>query len=474
MKYLVLIIVLIISAVFVKTAPSIKIVRTDVDSSRSSFVTAGYIFGIDIYADSISNCGGVSFDLTFSHADHIKFSSYTLGDFSRVYVNYDLITGGFGRVVVGSSIGDKYGEKAKDNPLAIHLEFVVQMSAPDFEIYTEPVAFEFKQPDAVTIIDGTTTKIPLSNKMYRFNIHGYVDVWPGDANNDNIVDHHDHSQVMLYNGLGSLTKNFRSFKRKNPSTIWAGQTVLRWDSSAVTYADCDGNGDITITDALIVKANMDQIRGQSQTLLENSGINEFENAYIPSAKAGDILYPINIQSDNEFIAMCGTIELADENINLKSIDAGDFYANNPHILLSQRNENEIDFYISSFKGNNKELNGLAGYLVFDGTSSVNSDKFNLKNLKGIDNSGRIFDLALGKINNIEESEDLMKIDNNLLIFGSNIQFATLEIFNITGASILSRNIENSSFVSLENLSSGIYFVRLNISGNIQYQKIIVP
>jgi len=474
MKYLVLIIVLIISAVFVKTAPSIKIVRTDVDSSRSSFVTAGYIFGIDVYADSIPSCGGVSLDLTFSHADHIKFSSYTLGDFSRVYVNYDLISGGLGRVVVGSSISDKFGEKPIDNPLAIHLEFVVQMSAPDFEIYTEPVSFEFKQPDAVTIIDGTTTKVPLGNKNYKFNIHGYVDVWPGDANNDNIVDHHDHSQVMLYNGLGSLTKNFRSFKRKNPSTIWAGQTVLRWDSSAVTYADCDGNGDVTITDALIVKANMDQIRGKSQTLLDHSGINDYENTYIPTAKVGDILYPINIQSDDEFIAMCGTIELTDENINFKGIDAGDFYSNSPHLLCSQRNETEIDFYISSFKGNTEEMNGLAGYLVFDGSSSVNSDKFNIKNLKAIDNAGRIFDIAQGKINSIEENEDLMKIDKKLLIFSSNIQFAYLEIFNITGASILSRNIENTSSVSLENLSSGIYFVRLNIAGNFQYQKIIIP
>jgi hypothetical protein len=77
-------------------------------------------------------------------------------------------------------------------------------------------------------------------------------VWPGDANNDNIVDLNDVLNIgRAWSGTGS--------GRANASLIWAAQPSPDWlqNMAGVNYKhiDCDGNGTINDDDTLAVSQN---------------------------------------------------------------------------------------------------------------------------------------------------------------------------------------------------------------------------
>ena len=50
----------------------------------------------------------------------------------------------------------------------------------------------------------------------HYNVHSFVDVWPGDADNNGEVDENDFSPVILYNGYykwGSRIRVWGKFQR---------------------------------------------------------------------------------------------------------------------------------------------------------------------------------------------------------------------------------------------------------------------
>lgn len=233
----------------------IEIVRTDVDSSRRSFVTATYNFSFKIKLNNISNCTAVSFVLRHNQTEYIRFSNYRTYPFSRngsvfVYPWFNPLDG-FERIYAGILNGDTIGGIGEDNPEVIEFEFSVSPDAPNNSI----LEFTFEDAEAVVTENNLGKIIKLKSQPLLYNIHGFVNVWPGDANNDGIVNINDVSTVALYLGYGPNKNNFRSFQRLNPSTNWFPQLCLAWDSLATTYADCDGDGEITINDMLIIPLN---------------------------------------------------------------------------------------------------------------------------------------------------------------------------------------------------------------------------
>ena len=79
-------------------------------------------------------------------------------------------------------------------------------------------------------------------------------VWPGDVNNNGIVNEAD----LLFLGLGFGESGFA---RKTPSAVWEQQdSPLPWATSAVPglnsfLADCNGDGTIDSNDVEVIKAN---------------------------------------------------------------------------------------------------------------------------------------------------------------------------------------------------------------------------
>ena len=80
-----------------------------------------------------------------------------------------------------------------------------------------------------------------------------VVVWPGDANNDGVVNTLD----VLYIGVGY---NTQGPARNNQGIVWVGDTTATWstvmpDSVNQAYVDCNGNGFVDENDLIAIEQN---------------------------------------------------------------------------------------------------------------------------------------------------------------------------------------------------------------------------
>lgn len=304
MRRIVLNTILILVVVQILQGQSIILKRSDVDSSRSSFVTATYNFKLIVELDSVYKCTGASFVLFHNFADYIIFSSYRIFEFSRhgstfVYPYFDY-SQDVEYLYVGLLSGDTIGAGGLDLPTVIELEFTVLPESPNGQVVT----FGIESAEAVVSTDSGGKIIPLRSQIYNFVIHSFVEVWPGDANNDGKVGLEDVSRVGLFLGYGSLKPNFRSFKRPEASTNWIGQKCLAWDSSVVTFADCDGDGEITLNDFLVISYNFGKTKGipQFDSEEETNLVVKYEQY------SNNSLIPLKVLSTKDILAIAGEIE----------------------------------------------------------------------------------------------------------------------------------------------------------------------
>lgn len=98
----------------------------------------------------------------------------------------------------------------------------------------------------------------------KYNTSSLNNVWPGDANQDLIVDNFDILSIGLYNGEPTE-------KRFNISNLWQPYYALmygisQYNGNDIQYADCNGNGTISITDTTAIRQNygLSHILRQSQ------------------------------------------------------------------------------------------------------------------------------------------------------------------------------------------------------------------
>lgn len=255
MNKLLLNLVLLFASICLAKGQEILLIRTDVDSTREGFVTATYNFAVKVIAKNVSRATGISFVLRHNLAEFVQFSNYKIFDFGKdgsvfvyPFVNTLDLTES---IYFGILTGDTIGSNGYSSPQVVEFEFSVSPQSPN----GTPLTFVFEDAQAVVSTDSGGKIQPLQSQTYTYRIHSFVDVWPGDADNDGAVGIKDISKLGLYLGYGSKKTNFRSFKRKNATTYWIGQSCLAWDSSEVTFADCDGDGEITLNDMLVIPLN---------------------------------------------------------------------------------------------------------------------------------------------------------------------------------------------------------------------------
>jgi uncharacterized repeat protein (TIGR01451 family) len=80
-------------------------------------------------------------------------------------------------------------------------------------------------------------------------IGGGLAIWPGDANNDNVVDVRDILPLGQFFGLTGTA-------RTGGSLTWAAQPLfVPWTPEGASYADCDGNGAVDANDVQGILTN---------------------------------------------------------------------------------------------------------------------------------------------------------------------------------------------------------------------------
>lgn len=252
MRNILLILFFGLSIVSTSFSQKIRITRTDVEPVRFGFVTATLKFGFDIYIDEIQDAKGVTFTLEHTKQDVIQFSGYTNGDFPEkgtIVTNTPFPTQA--SLSVAALSGLQTTDPGVDTPFAVHLDFVVTPTAK----HLENARFTFTNIRAIV---GPDSLVIIPDSIIDLTINGFINVYPGDANFDGVVNSLDYAEIAFYTGAGSANSTVRGFKRKNASAIWSPQQALAWDSAQVTDVDCDGSGDINLSDMLVIATNIEK------------------------------------------------------------------------------------------------------------------------------------------------------------------------------------------------------------------------
>lgn len=452
----------------------LKFVRKDVDSSRSRFVTATYLFSIDIIADNIDKCTNVTFELRYNKTQFIKFSEWESGSFGSTTKTYiipltDSISD-IGRIVVSSGMDFTRDTNAPKNPKVVNLKFVVIPASPHFDVVT----FTILNPRATVVNNGRQELIALSNTSISYTIHSFVNVWPGDANNDGVVDHLDFAAVSYYLGLGPNTKQMRSFKREPSSTLWAPQPVIAWDTAAATYADCDGNGEVNMIDNLVVSYNYDKrhpVGGiipqlASELMLPKVKINRTAKSQI---------IPIFANTHQPYLSLAGKISVDLHNYEFLGIEpAGLLDGNDATFALWHQNGDVIDFSVGTVDKNRLINNsGIVANLILEPKFIDNyTNNVSLSDLVAINKYGDIFPLsAYTSVNENNLNDDLV-LTNGMITFPTDIKLDYIEIYNSIGELLFKMSDFNFSTFDLNTLklAPGIYFIKLQSANKSLYKK----
>lgn len=427
----------------------ISILRTDVDSSRSSFVTATYNFSFKVYVKDVKNCTAVSFVLRHNQTEYIKFSNYRTLLFSKdgsafVYPWYNPMDG-YERIYTGILNGDTIGGKGGNNPEVIEFEFSVAADAP----YNSILELYFEDAEAVVSDSGVGKIVKLKSTPILLNIHSFVQVWPGDANNDGVVNINDVSSVALYLGYGSQKPNFRAFQRLNASTNWFGQTCLAWDSLAVTFADCDGDGEVTINDMLVIPLNFGKTHQVKNIIPNSKEQNESEISLISHPHN----IPLAIVANEPVVGFVGEIEPT-ESFELYNLNAS----------------SQSTFY-TRYKTSNGQIllcGSTIGLPINNQIICTSNRKVSIYG-KGITNEGKIIDAELVPISTLSYSSS-----NENELFDEDIQYpAQVSIFNLIGEKLSTKDISSPQDIlfEIEKLNNGLYLIQILSGQKILFTKI---
>ncbi len=458
------------------SAQSLFVKRTDVDSSRFGFVTASYTFGMDIHLKDLKKSNGIAFQLNFNQSEVIKFSQWLPGDYGKPQVIPMLNPDGTSKLIIAVGLGNSTIPDSIIEPKVLHLEFVILQSASNGSI----VNYTFQQPVATIIQNGNREIVALEAEQIDYTIHGFVNVWPGDTDNNGIVNHLDYANVTKYIGLGSATKNMKSFKRKAGSAIWAPHRVLTWDNAEVTYADCDGNGDITITDMLIVSYNMGKDTVTSKANKSRDEVQEDFPKPVYFNSSEYIKIPLRINPELEFITAAGTIDIANtiSEFEFIGVEPGNTFSEKPFLYYTLDANHKLHLASGSYLREQSNVNQSdLSYIVFKPKHLHNNKLPNVavNNLKAITTDGYIFNLS--PVSDVHENKQALSCSysNGILTIQSDKIINSIKIMNLFGTEIISEiSNTNNSNIHLQAFSSGIYFVVIQLSdGTLKPRKILV-
>lgn len=446
--------------------------RTDVEGVRADFITATFTFGIDIRLDSIENCSNVAFELIHNKTNYIKYSEMKVSDdwgnpgvHHVVQPAVDTIAD-IARIIVEAGTGFPADSNSPNNPKVIHLEFVVCPNA----IHGEVVDFHLEKVRATVFRDTIIELlIPITPK-FSYKVHSYVDVWPGDADNNNIVDSRDFAVISKY--LEEPKQKMRAFKRKPTSTLWKSQKAIAWDTLAATYCDCDGNGVVTNSDHLVVVYNMDSTWGVVAPPKVKKQFFE-ENTCFPNDSK--ILHlPVYIkQNQQNLIAVAASLNLQKIGINDKlkvlGIEKSNFFKENNIFYNINKDGSWVNFVIAS-KNRGLEENYYENpvcYIVVEKLTSQdieNTYDILVEDFYGISNFGVINKLEQKQVESsiAEEKQAGISISydrHNLNVVSSDNMIQKIKIIDYSGQDIDEYYTHNyDKKLNINHLTKGIYFV----------------
>ncbi len=458
--------------------------RNDADTTRAHFVTATFRFGFDVKLSDVKGCNGVSFELRFSNAQYVRYSGYSGGDFGErgiVVIDRSDVSTGDGRLHIGVLSGNPAGSAGKDDPIAIRLDFVVTPDAPHGNVST----FSFVSAKAVVNSDSGSV-IDLRSDNVALAIRSYIDIWPGDANNDGKVNTNDISTIGSFLTNSDNQGPYRGFKRQPASTYWTPQTALAWDSVLATSADCDGSGEVTLNDILVVQLNFYRERTITKiTPDETQSLSPYINPKPMQIPLTAVKIPVFCNVDRPFIGAAARIAWNESNDNSRILGIEPSEAFSGDILCYSRVNNEqqfADIAIGTINAGKKVPDTyqviepsdrfILCYLIVD---SLRSDVFPLQMLQhptGITASGQFFPIKTAPLS-VDKTEggapfSAKECNGKIIVETDRPQTLSVTLYNVLGEKIGAPQIVNctssSTEISLPPILSGAYYASVAVAG----------
>ncbi len=350
-----------------------------------------------------------------------------------------------------------------------------------------PVTYTVKAIDAASCT---------ATKYVKFGVDTLC-VWPGDTNRDGIVNQNDLLPIGVY-------YNASGYVRPNPSLNWEGQYCLPWlpTGANLKQADCNGNGIVNEADTLAIYQNINLTHAPKATLTNTTNpeisitfhksvynANDTVIAYlhlgvdtVPMSNFYGAAFKITY---DDFMIQSNTAQFNFMNswVGTPSIDVITF--NYLHVPTQQFLESFVrnthtnisgygTFAVAKFLLKTALTSTVFSVTFNDGIKTSND--FNVAPLASVTATVPININIISGINDVAKQRLYIAPNptNDLLTINSNYMLQKVEIFNLAGQVLLSEKTSvKSHLLNLQNLSNGIYFVKIIFeNGFIETKKII--
>ena len=346
--------------------------------------------------------------------------------------------------------------------------------------------------------------ITLDNICFSTTGQPVIEVWPGDANADNLAHHVDLLNIgIAYGDVGPY--------RPEDGTNWIGMDALNWDSSfanGVNYkhADCNGDGIIDWSDRMVIAQNYGLSHGPSQEIvslpftdLDPPVFVDF-NSEIPSGTGFNV--PIIAGTEDspldDVYGIAFTVEFDPELLPPGDIQIiyptswfGEPEVNSMTIDRTYAQEGMIEIAMTRIDHNNVSGYGPVAYIigVIDDIAGLKADTdIMITKVKAIDKGQKRIPVSTPPtvFSIISKGDDggLSEEANGIFSVYPNpasrwINVASRHGFEPEELTLLNANgqvidvpQENNNRISLESVPSGTYVLRIR-SGKTQVHKLIV-
>ena len=363
------------------------------------------------------------------------------------------------------------------------------------------------------------TITPNGNYTVSSSIHGCSsmslpfsindNVWPGDANNDSLVNNYDLLPIGLFYGQSGPSRNIQG-------NVWQADSCFNWgilqsNGFDIKHADCNGDGTIDNNDTLAVNLNFNQVHAIAPPSHNNSERSISPDLFFVTNSntynAGDLV-DVEIWAGTSTLPISNLYGIAfNINYNANLVQSGTESLIYPSSWLGTPGTNAIkigktDALANTAYGAETRINhsNVSGFgKIADFTFQLNTNltlpyimNLSVTSYAANDSAGApiVFNLTNDSIhinsstvgiNPLNKENNGITISPNPFTSETNISFSTeqknttIKIMDVVGKEIKTVLFSGKSFIIEKGtMQSGIYFVKITFENkNVVNRKIIV-
>lgn len=342
-------------------------------------------------------------------------------------------------------------------------------------------------------------------------------VYPGDVDNNGIVNMHDLLPIgMAYGSTGLLRDS------TNSNVNFIGTTAAHWNQTFAgttfdyRYVDCTGNGIINAADAFVVQNNYGLTHPTNSDILLIPSVAGNYNLYLDlldtTLVLGDtvnLAVRLGNPTDNYNVyGLAFSLQFNAEDANTFEINFPQSFINNDTNVVAiyrRVNNTQIDVGITRINQQAALGNGIISRIKFvmediidsgkNKTSALNNLQCSINNIQILTNGTVLQQIENVTTNTIDQAVDIPakvptapNLNKGVHIYPNpatnmmqitspnNLAINSLQVFNLNGQSICQKQLppnSNTATLDVQDLPNGYYILQLVTNTNVINQAFVV-